>query len=100
MEAVSDSTILFVFAAALAVAGLAVFVCLLVLIARRRAIERLRAQVVELRRHPLIGSLPPEASPDLRSLGQSLNDLLHDLREQIDESRGRAWRISAVGRVR
>jgi PAS domain S-box-containing protein len=96
MEAVSDSTILFIFAAALTLAALAALVCLLILVARRRGIERIRAQIVELRRHPLVGSLPPEASPDLRLLGQSLNDLLQDLREQIEESRGRALDLKAL----
>jgi len=96
MEVVSDSTILLVFAAALAVAGLVVTVCLVILIARRRGIERLIAQVVELRRHPLIGGLTPEASPDLRQLGQSFNDLVRDLREQIEASRGRALDLQAL----
>jgi len=96
MEAVSDNTILFVFAGALTVAGLAVLVCLIVLVARRRGIERLRAQLVELRRHPLIGNLPPESSPELRLLGQTLNDLVQDLREQIETSRGRAHDLQAL----
>ncbi|HET6278823.1 MAG TPA: PAS domain S-box protein, partial [Candidatus Polarisedimenticolia bacterium] len=96
MEVVSDGTILLVFAAALAVAALAVSVCLVVLIARRRAIERLRAQIVELRRHPLIGNLTPEAPPELRLLGQSFNDLVRDLREQIEASRGRALDLQAL----
>lgn len=96
MEAVSDNTILFVFAGALAVAGLAVLVCLVVMIARRRGIERLRAQLVELRRHPSIGSLPLEASPELHLLGQTVNNLLQDLRAQIETSRERAHELQAL----
>jgi PAS domain S-box-containing protein len=82
------------------VAGaVAIVLCLLAVGTLRRALRRLIAQIREMRRHPRVGDLAPEAEPVLRSLAAELNHLLADLRSQIQEAstRGAALRSLAEG---
>src|SRR6266850_1582616 len=56
----------------------------------RRALRRVIDQIEELRRHPLVGVLPPETDPALRALTLELNNLLADLRARLQEAAKRS----------
>jgi len=56
----------------------------------RRSLRRVIDQIEELRRHPLVGVLPPETDPALRALALELNNLLADLRARLQEAAKRS----------
>ncbi len=62
----------------------------------RRSLRRLTAMVAELRRHPLVGSLPAEPEPLLDALAQELNDLITDLRGRLQETRQRSLDLECL----
>ncbi|MGH9750455.1 MAG: PAS domain S-box protein [Candidatus Polarisedimenticolia bacterium] len=81
----------FVLAAAIAwiAGGVAIACAVAAVAALRRMLRRTVERVRDLRRHPLIGDLPPESDAVLRLLTAEFNHLLLDLRGRVrPEGRG------------
>jgi PAS domain S-box-containing protein len=79
------------------VAGtVAIILCLLAIGTFRRALRRLTAQIREMRRHPRVGNLAPEAEPSLRPLTAELNHFLASLRSQIQEASSRGATLRSL----
>lgn len=79
--------------AAIAAAATGIVAAVLGLLAAglmRRGLRRLAAQLREIRRHPVIGDLPPESESTLAALALELNGLLNDLRARLRERETRA----------
>jgi len=80
-----------IFAAVAIVAGVvALSLAILSIGVLRRSLRRVTEQIQELRRHPLVGALPPETDPPLRALTAELNNLLSDLRSRLQEAARRS----------
>ncbi len=56
----------------------------------RRALRRLAAGLEDLRRHPLVGVVPPEGDLLLGGLALEMNSLIADLRARLQESQKRS----------
>src|SRR5439155_978828 len=80
MGGLLEGPLLAIVAVSLLAGTVAVALAILAVGTLRRAIRRLAAQLVELRRHPLVGDVPSESEPALRSLAVEINHLLGDLR--------------------
>ncbi|OLD65792.1 MAG: hypothetical protein AUI52_06225 [Acidobacteria bacterium 13_1_40CM_2_68_10] len=93
----SFDTALGIFAAVAIVAGVvALSLAVLSIGLLRRSLRRVTDQIEELRRHPLVGVLPPETDPALRVLTLEFNHLLADLRARLLETAKRSDDLEAL----
>ncbi len=96
MEALSTSAVTIAAVAVLLAAAIGIILAFVAVGGLRGGLRRTRAQIMELRRHPMVGSVPVGEVPAVDALNRSLNQLLDDLRQRAGESRARVRDLEAL----
>ena len=96
MEALSESAVTVAAVAVLLAAAIGIVLAFVAVGGLRGGLRRTRAQIMELRRHPMVGLLPGGDVPSVEALNRSLNQLLEDLRQRAGESRAKVHDLEAL----